>query len=198
MIGYLRGTILRCDEQQLLLDVGGVGYELQLPLSTFEAMRRLGAGATTALYVHTHVREDALQLFGFAAEAERQLFLQLITVSGIGPRLAQTILSGMAAGDLVQALANADLRRLSTISGVGKKTAERLVVELKDKAQGLRATLPAAMPAAGDDELVMALVNLGYRRPSAELAVAQVEKDQADAAFPERLRAALKLLSRTG
>lgn len=197
MIGYLRGTILRLEQQLVLLDVQGVGYELHVPLSTFEPLQQLGAGGNAALHVHTHVREDAIQLFGFFSEIERQLFVLLITVTGIGPRLAQTILSGLAPADLIPALAKADLRLLSSISGVGKKTAERLVLELRDKAQLLAANLPIKVASApADDDLVLALVNLGYRRPAAEQAVAQVEAEAAGRSFAERLRASLKLLSR--
>jgi Holliday junction DNA helicase RuvA len=197
MIGYLRGIVLRCDPQLLLLDVGGVGYEVHVPQSTYDEIVRHGAGAQVAVHVHTHVREDAIQLFGFSTESERQIFLLLLGVTGIGPRLGLTILSGLPPADLTAALAAGDLRRLSSISGVGKKTAERMVVELKEKAQLLAASLPSrpVLPPA-DDDLVTALVNLGYRRSSAEDAVGRLEKAAKDAPFPERLRLALKLLSR--
>jgi holliday junction DNA helicase RuvA len=197
MIGYLRGTILRLEQQLVLLDVQGVGYELHVPLSTLEPLQQLGAGGNASLHVHTHVREDAIQLFGFSSEIERQIFVLLITVTGIGPRLAQTILSGLAPADLLSALAKADLRRLSSVTGVGKKTAERLVLELRDKAQLLAANLPIKTTSAPvDDDLVLALVNLGYKRASAEQAVAQVESEAAGRPFAERLRASLKILSR--
>ncbi len=197
MIGYLRGIVLRCDPQQILLDVGGVGYEVHVPQATYDTVVRLGAGAQVAVHVHTNVREDALQLFGFTTEVERQLFHLLIGVSGIGPKLALTILSGLPPGDLAAAIGGGDLRRLSSISGVGKKTAERMVVELKEKAQLLAASLPSKpiLPTA-DDDLVTALVNLGYRRGAAEDAVARLEKEAKEAPFAERLRLALKLLSR--
>ena len=197
MIGYLRGIILRCDPQLLLLDVGGVGYEVHVPQSTYDTLSRQGAGAQESVHVHTNVREDAIQLFGFGTEVERQIFLLLIGVTGIGPRLALTILSGLPPADLAAALAAGDLRRLTSISGVGKKMAERLVVELKEKAQLLAASLPSRGPLApADDDLVLALVNLGYRRSNAEDAVARLEASTQEAPFAERLRLALKLLSR--
>lgn len=197
MIGYLRGIVLRCDPQLLLLDVGGVGYEVHVPQSTYDEIIRHGAGAQVAVHVHTNVREDAIQLFGFSTETERQIFLLLPGVTGIGPRLGLTILSGLPPADLAAALATGDLRRLSSISGIGKKTAERMVVELKEKAQLLAASLPSrpVLPPA-DDDLVTALVNLGYRRSNAEDAVGRLEKSAKDAPFAERLRMALKLLSR--
>lgn len=197
MIGYLRGIVLRLDPQLLLLDVGGVGYEVHVPQSTYDSVSRQGAGAQVAVHVHTHVREDAIQLFGFSTEVERQIFLLLTGVTGIGPRLGLTILSGLPPADLASALAAGDLRRLTGISGVGKKTAERMVVELKEKAQLLAASLPSRPPvAAADDDLAMALVNLGYRRSAAEDAVARLGKEAQDAPFAERLRLSLKLLSR--
>ena len=197
MIGYLRGIVLRLEPQLVLLDVGGVGYEVHVASATQDVVTRLGAGAQVSLHIHTHVREDAIQLFGFATEVERQLFLLLMGVTGIGPRLALTILSGLPPESLASALAAGDLRRLTAISGVGKKTAERMVVELKEKAQALAAALPAKGPVPpADDDLVLALVNLGYRRANAEDAVARVEADNQEAPFADRLRAALKLLSR--
>lgn len=195
MIGYLRGIVLRLDPQLLLLDVGGVGYEVHVPQATYEAISRQGAGAQVAVHVHTNVREDAIQLFGFGTEVERQIFLLLLGVTGIGPKLGLTILSGLPPADLAAALAAGDLRRLTGISGVGKKTAERMVVELKEKAQLLAASLPTRAPVPpADDDLVTALVNLGYRRTSAEDAVARLGSQ--DGPFADRLRLALKLLSR--
>ncbi len=197
MIGYLRGIVLRSDPQLLLLDVGGVGYEVHVPQATYEAVQRLGAGAQVAVHIHTNVREDAIQLFGFSTEVERQIFLLLIGVTGIGPRLGLTILSGLPPADLAGALAAGDLRRLTAISGIGKKMAERLVVELKEKAQSLAAALPSKTPLEpADDDLVQALVNLGYRRNAAEDAVARLEVESKEAPFADKLRASLKLLSR--
>lgn len=176
--------------------MGGVGYELHIPLSTYYELQGLAAGARVALHVHTHVRDDAIQLFGFSTELERHLFERLIAVSGIGPRLAQTVLSGMSPGDLIAALAGADLKRLSSIPGIGKKTAERMLVELRDKVSDLAATTPAGRPAAADGDLLSALLGLGYKQAAAQRAVAEVTREYPDAELPELLRLSLKRLSR--
>ncbi len=195
MIGYIKGNLLRTSPSQLLVDVQGVGYEVRIPLSTYYEVQKLAPDAAVALFVHTHVREDALALFGFWTERERQIFEKLIAVSGIGPKLAQTVLSGMPPADFLAALAAGDVRRLNSIPGVGKKTAERMVVELKDKVQQLAAELPER-PTAAVGDLVEALVNLGYRRAAAERAVAQVDERSPDLEFADHLKASLKLLSR--
>lgn len=196
MIGYLRGTVQQRAPELVLLDVRGVGYEVHIPLSTYYEIERQDEDAPVGLFIHTHVRDTALQLFGFWTEGEKQLFEKLIAVSGIGPRLAQTILSGMAPADLAKAIMAGDLRRLNSIPGVGKKTAERLIVELKDKVQEVAATSTATTPSAPEDDLLLALLNLGYKRREAERAVATITQEQPEAAFPEQLRATLKLLSR--
>lgn len=199
MIGWLRGTPRRLTPESLLLEVGGVGYLLQVPLSTFYELQKAGEEGPVELWVHTHVREDALELYGFWTPRERTLFEKLIAVSGIGPRLARVILSGMAPEDLLAAIAGGDVARLATIPGIGKKTADRMVLELRDKLQALAAELPEeARPAAGsdDEDLVLALVNLGYRRRQAEEAVSAARRDHSDGAFHEVLRASLKRLSR--
>ena len=195
MIGQLTGTVVRKTPEKVLLDVHGVGYEVHVPISTYLELERLADGATASLHVHTHVREDALALYGFWTERERELFEKLIAVGGIGPRLARVILSGMPPDDLLAALAAGDTARLSTIPGVGKKTAERMVLELKEKVQALAAELPARAVPVGDD-LVSALVNLGYKPSQAERAVALARRDEPEADFPELLRASLKRLSR--
>jgi holliday junction DNA helicase RuvA len=201
MIGYLQGSLLKATPERLLLDVQGVGYEVHVPLSTwYEIEKQGGAGtaANIALFIHTQVREDAIELFGFWTEREKALFEKLITVGGIGPRLARVILSGMAPDDLLGAIANGDLARLGTIPGIGKKTAERMVLELKDKMRELAAELPersAAAPPAGQD-VVSALVNLGYKAAQAERAVADAHREKPDAAFHDLLRASLHRLSR--
>ena len=200
MIGWLAGKVVQAAPDRLILDVGGVGYQVAIPLSTFYELQKADAGATVRLYIHTHVREDALALYGFWTERERELFERLIAVSGIGPRLAQVVLSGMAPDELIAALAAGDVARLVRIPGVGKKTAERMVVELRDKLQALAAQLPAARAAAAsggsDNDLVAALVNLGYKPSLAEGAVGAARKDAPDAAFHELLRLALRRLSR--
>jgi Holliday junction DNA helicase RuvA len=206
MIGMLRGKVWAVTAETVLLDVGGVGYEVHVPVSTLGEVERATARGPASrdaepevrLFVHTHVREDALLLYGFWTEGERRLFQRLIAVSGIGPRLAQVILSGMPAPDLVQAIVGGDLGRLTRIPGVGKKTAERLVLELRDKAREL---LPASSgttvaPPTGADDLVAALVNLGYKAAQAERAVADSRKERPDASFADQLRDALRRLAR--
>ena len=200
MIGYLQGQLLKATPERVLLDVQGVGYEVHVPLSTwYEIEKRGGAGAgKVALFIHTQVREDEIALFGFWTEREKALFEKLIAVGGIGPRLARVILSGMAPDDLLGAIATGDLARLGTIPGIGKKTAERMVLELKDKMRELAAELPersAAAAPAGQD-VVSALVNLGYKAAQAERAVAEAHREKPDAAFHDLLRASLHRLSR--
>jgi holliday junction DNA helicase RuvA len=196
MIGHLQGELIRSTPERLLVDVQGVGYEVHIPLSTWYEVERRG-GERVALFIHTHLREDGIALFGFWTEREKVLFEKLIGVGGIGPRLARVILSGMPPDDLLAAIAGGDVGRLSTIPGVGKKTAERMVLELKDKMRGLAAELPeraAAVPA--DQDVVSALVNLGYKAALAERAVAEVRRERPDAVFHEVLRASLNRLSR--
>jgi len=195
VIAHLRGRILRKAPQELVLDVAGVGYRVTIPLSTFY---RLGEpGAEVSLLTHTHVREDTFALFGFVSASEQALFERLISVAGVGPRLAIGILSGIEAPDLVGALRSGDVTRLTRIPGVGKKTAERLVVELKDKMEGLEGTEPSreGAPTAGQDDLVSALVHLGYSRHEAERGVARALKDGGDDRFEEILRRTLRVLS---
>lgn len=199
MIGYLQGNLLKTGPDRLLLDVQGVGYEVHIPLSTYYEIEKRGAAGRVALYIHTHLREDGIALFGFWTEREKLLFEKLIGVTGIGPRLARVILSGMPSEDLLAALASGDLGRLGTIPGVGKKTAERMILELRDKMRELAAELPdtaAAAAAPADQDVVSALVNLGYKSAQAERAVAEARKDKPDAAFHDLLRASLGRLSR--
>jgi Holliday junction DNA helicase RuvA len=199
MIGYLHGNLLKTAPDRLLLDVQGVGYEVHIPLSTYYEIEKRGTEGV-ALYIHTHLREDGIALFGFWTEREKLLFERLIGVTGIGPRLARVILSGMPPDDLLTALASGDLGRLGTIPGVGKKTAERMILELRDKMRELAAELPetaaSAAAAPADQDVVSALVNLGYKSAQAERAVAEARKDKPDAAFHDLLRASLGRLSR--
>ncbi len=195
MIGFLQGRLLAASPDRVLLDVGGVGYEIHVPLSTFSEIQR-GGGGSVGLYVHTHVRADAIELFGFHTEREKLLFEKLIGVGGIGPRLARVILSGMPPDELIGALASGDAARLATIPGVGKKTAQRMVVELKDKAQKLAADLPLPAAVSPEDDLVQAMVNLGYKPAEAERAVAKARAEHPDGDFQEILKASLKSLSR--
>lgn len=179
----------------MLLDVGGVGYDVQIPLSTYYELEKRGAAERVALFVHTHLREDGIALFGFLTEREKQIFERLIGVTGIGPRLARVILSGMAPDDLIAAIARGDLGRLGTIPGVGKKTAERMILELKEKMLELAADTPVAAE-TGEDDVVSALVNLGYKASQAERAVAEARREKPEGAFHELLRASLNRLSR--
>lgn len=192
MIGHLRGSVLRAAPEAVLIEVGGVGYNVQIPLSTYYELEQVSG--EVALHVYTHVRDDALQLFGFWTAHEKQLFERLIAISGIGPRLAQTILSGMPPGDLAAALTAGDLVRLNAIPGVGKKTAQRMVLELKDKVSDL--ATPRAPLGAADGDVVAALVNLGYRKVAASRAVTAAREEAPDAAFSDLLRASLQRLSR--
>ncbi|MFL6195708.1 MAG: Holliday junction branch migration protein RuvA [Thermoanaerobaculia bacterium] len=197
MIGYLQGTLLKAEPDRLLLDVQGVGYEVHIPLSTwYEVEKR--RNERIRLFVHTHMREDGITLYGFWTEREKQIFGRLIGVSGIGPRLAQVTLSGMPPDDLLSAIARGDLGRLATIPGVGKKTAERMVLELRDKMRELAAGLSeaASEAAPADPDVVSALVNLGYKASQAERAVAEARREKPDAEFNELLRASLNRLSR--
>ena len=196
MIAHVRGRVVRKQPQEVVVDVAGVGYRLTIPLSTFY---RIGeAGSQVTLLTHTHVREDTLALFGFLTAAEQSLFERLIAVSGVGPKLAISILSGIEALDLVPALKASDISRLTRIPGVGKKTAERLSLELKDKMQGLVASEEAASAAAPSsaprEDLVSALVHLGYSRPEAERGVERALAE-GEGRFEELLRRSLRVLS---
>jgi len=198
VISHLRGRLLSLTPELAVVDVHGVGYAVSLPLPTYYELQKLPGAAEVSLFVHTHVREDALALYGFWTERERALFERLITVSGVGPRLARAILSGLPPEVLLAALAAGDVARLTRIPGVGKKTAERLVLELREKAAELEAAPAAASPThePDDEDLLVALVNLGYRRPDAERALADVRRESAGAGVPELLRMALKRLAR--
>lgn len=196
MIAQVRGRLLRKGPQEAVVDVGGIGYRVTIPLSTFYRIGEPGAEVT--LLTHTHVREDVLALFGFLTAAEQALFERLIAVSGVGPRLAISILSGIEAPDLVAALRSSDVPRLTRIPGVGRKTAERLVVELKDKMQGLVAAeepAPSGPAATAKEDVVSALLHLGYSRPEAERGVERALKDGGEGRFEDLLRRTLRILS---
>jgi Holliday junction DNA helicase RuvA len=197
VIAHLRGRVLRKSPQEVVLDVGGVGYRVAIPVSTFY---RLGEeGDELSLRIHTQVREDTLALFGFLTAAEQEIFEKLIAVAGVGPKLAVSILSGIEVTDFVSALRSNDLARLTRIPGVGKKTAERLVLELKDKLSAVLVGEPAAAaptPAASPkDDLLSALANLGYSRPEVERAVDRALKANSDGRFEDLLRAALQMVA---
>ena len=195
MIAHIRGQLLYKTPNYVVVDCGGVGYELWISVTTFTELGEVGA--EVRLHVHTHVREDALQLFGFHEVTEKLLFEKLLTISGIGPKLAITVLSGIAADRLVAAIRGGDHGTLTKIPGIGKKTAERVVLELKDKLEGLAGTAPAsasATPSLGAtaEDVLSALVNLGYPRPIAQKAVESAAKDPAVSGDFEKLfRAAM-------
>jgi len=172
MIAHLRGKLISKHPNQAVVEAGGVGYEVNISIPTFSAMPALGA--EVALHVHTHVREDALSLFGFLRSEEKQLFEKLISVSGIGPRLAITILSGMPADAMVAAIRGNDVAALTRIPGIGKKTAERMVLELRDKLEAFGVAAVAAAASPVEEDVISALVNLGYQRPLAERALARL------------------------
>ena len=193
MIGRITGTLLEKRPPQLLVDVAGVGYEIDVPMSTFYHLPANGARVT--LHTHLIVREDAHLLYGFGSEEERQLFRQLLKISGVGAKMALAVLSGMSAADLAQAVALQDVGRLTKVPGIGKKTAERLVLELRDKiATGISVPgAPAAAPTPGSDVL-NALLALGYNDREAQWAIKQLPPE---AAVSDAIRQALKLLSKT-
>jgi Holliday junction DNA helicase RuvA len=192
MIAWLRGRLLEKHPTRVIVETAGVGYELHVPLSSFSAIGEPGGEVT--LRVHTHVREDAIQLFGFSTPLELALFERLLGVSGIGPRLALAALSGMAPGELAAAVVEGQVARLVGVPGIGRKTAERIVLELRDKLGDLAVAEPPSPGAAMRADLVSALVNLGYHRPAAEKAAERAL--QSSGAFEEALREALGSLTR--
>ncbi len=197
MIAWLRGRLLEKHPNQVVIEVGGVGYDLAIPISTFSLLP--DPGAEVALHVHTHVREDVLALFGFHSREEKALFERLITVSGIGPRLAVSVLSGLPLAELVAAIRSGAVDQLVRIPGVGRKTAERIVVELRDKLEGLAGSEPARPVASGalapvEQEVLSALINLGCARPAAEKAVLKAKAQGAPAEFEPLFRRALEFV----
>ncbi len=192
MIGSLRGSLREKTPEYVIVDVGGVGYQVYLPLPSFYEIGELGG--EVVLRIYTHVRDDALRLYGFKDLPQQRLFEHLISVAGIGPKLAVTILSGMDTDLLIGAIVNADIARLSTIPGVGKKTAERMALELKEKVEGLVPVTAAAGPRGVRNDVLSALENLGYRPRDAERALDKVE-DPADQ-FEDLLKQTLRVLAR--
>ena len=200
MIAFLRGRILDKQPNLLIVDVQGVGYQVNVPLSTFYDAGDVGA--EVSLRIHTHVREEALQLYGFLTTLEQQIFERLIAISGIGPKLAVAVLSGIEPAELVGAIHRSDLARLTAIPGVGRKTAERMVLELKDRLAHLAAPvgIGAPLPESADQrlraDLLSALQNLGYHRPAAEKAVESTLNAPTEPSFEQALRSALRELMR--
>ena len=197
MIARLSGTVLDLRTDRLVLDVAGVGYDLAIPLGTFSALPP--AGEKTSVYVHMHVREDALSLFGFATTQEKYVFERLISVSGVGPKVALTVLSGLPLPDLVRAIATQNARVLATIPGIGKKLAERLGLELKEKLSGFGAEMGASggvRKTSAVDDAIGALENLGYKLVQAEQAVEKAVRDVGADDLNKILQAALKSMAR--
>jgi len=197
VIARLRGRLLEKQPNRVVVDVNGVGYDLFVPLSTFYGLG--DAGSDVVLRVHTHVREDALLLYGFATELEQQLFERLIGVSGIGPKVALAVLSGIEPPELIRAIERADIARLTAIPGVGKKTSERLVLELKDclpKVPAAVATAGVVVESSLRDDVLSALINLGYHRPLAERAVDRAVVTVPNEGFEHTLKQALRELAK--
>ncbi len=190
MIAYLRGRLLEKRPNQVIVDVNGVGYDVQIPVSTFSHLGE--SGAEVKLYIYTHVREDTLALYGFLASKDKILFERLISVSGIGPRLAITLLSGLDTEELSAAIRRGEVQRLIRVPGVGRKTAERLILELRDKLGPVDAATLG--PAGIDEEVISALLNLGCARPAAAAAVDKARQNGAPEDFEPLFRAALSLV----
>lgn len=206
MIAHLSGTLLSKQATSVILDVAGVGYEVTIPLSTFYDLE--DAGSKVQLRIYTHVREDALQLYGFKSVRERELFLRLISVSGVGPKLGITLLSGMSADEIIASIRTNNLARLTLVPGIGRKTAERLVVELRDKVATLSSpemeeelgaepgtTVPPTEDTMRADAL-SALLNLGYQRSAAEKAVGAAMSEGGDLSVESILRSSLRKLAK--
>lgn len=189
MIAHIRGKLLSKRPNQAIVETGGVGYDLTITVPTFSDLP--STGSEVALHVHTHVREDAIALFGFLRPGEKQLFEKLISVSGIGPKLAITVLSGMAVESMVGAIRSNDVAQLTKIPGIGKKTAERMVLELRDKLESFAAAPAAAPVTAVEEDVISALENLGYQRAIAERAVSAAANGASGASFDELFRKAL-------
>jgi Holliday junction DNA helicase RuvA len=199
MIGHIRGILLEKHPNEVIVDVQGVGYLVTIPVSTFSSLPE--TGTEVKLRIHTHVREDALLLFGFLTQDEKLLFERLISVSGVGPKMGITVLSGLPVADLVTSIRTGNLQQLTRVPGIGKKTAERLVVELRDKLDliaGKPATSSAAVPvvplSAIDEDVLSALINLGCPRPAAEAAIKKARAAGAPDAFEPLFRRALELV----
>ena len=196
MIAQLRGVLIEKHPNQAVVETGGVGYDVTIPVSTFTHLP--DAGAEVRLRIHTHVREDALSLYGFLTSDEKALFERLISVSGIGPTLAVKILSGLAAPDLILSIRRGEVEKLVKLPGVGKKTAERMVLELRDKLPAVTGEEPAAPPAEAlspvDQDVLSALLNLGCARAQAEAAVRKAKAAGATAEFEPLFRRALELV----
>jgi holliday junction DNA helicase RuvA len=196
VIAHLRGTLMAKHPNQAVVETAGIGYDVTITVPTFSGLPSLGSNV--ALHIHTHVREDVIALYGFLHPDEKQLFERLMTVNGIGPKLAITILSGMAADEMVKAIRDNDVARLTRIPGIGKKTAERMVLELRDKLAFAGAGDLTVIPSltAVEEDVLSALQNLGYQRANAEKAVTTVSKNGKGETFEAMFREALAMLSK--
>ena len=194
MIAHLRGRLIAKHPNQAIVEAGGVGYDVNITVPTFSDLP--APGVEVALHIHTHVREDMIALYGFLRGEEKQLFEKLITVSGIGPKLAVTILSGMATADMVGAIRTNDFAQLTRIPGIGKKTAERMCVELRDKLEGFGAAQPVVSHSVVEEDVISALSNLGFQRALAEKAVERAVQSAGRENFDAIFRAALGTLSK--
>jgi Holliday junction DNA helicase RuvA len=206
MIAHLSGRLLSKEPNSVIVDVSGVGYEVSIPLSTFYELEN--EGSNVQLRIYTHVKEDALQLFGFKTTRERELFVNFISVSGIGPKIGIALLSGMSADELIASIKNNNLARLTLIPGVGRKTAERLIVDLREKMTSLAAAqgevdaaagIDASIPSSQDDvrsQALSGLLNLGYQKSAAEKAIDRALSEDGDATVESVLRRGLRKLAR--
>ena len=200
MIAHLKGILFKKTTQSIIIDVGGVGYEVSVPLSTFYSLPE--TDEMVSLQIHTHVKDDSLTLFGFNTSLEKALFLMLVSVSGIGPKLSVNILSGMGPQDLLGAIAHGDAIRLQAIPGIGKKTAERIALELKDRASKALVEMdisPMPLPQGEDrrtmDDALSALMNLGYPPKSATMAIERAKSRVKEMTLEDLIREALRILS---
>jgi Holliday junction DNA helicase RuvA len=191
VIAHLRGRLAQKDTARVVVDVNGVGYEVFIPLTTFTSLP--AAGSDVSIDIHTHVREDVIALYGFSTRRERSIFEKLMTISGIGPKLAVTILSGGSVEDLIGAIKRGDLARLTAIPGVGRKTAERIILELKDKLQDFAEAAPKA---SVEVDVLSALENLGYNRALAESAIRRAVDGERDPAFDVLFKRSLQILTK--
>jgi Holliday junction DNA helicase RuvA len=194
MIAHLRGNLVAKHPNQAIVECGGVGYDVVITVPTFSDLPQ--PGSEVALFIHTHVREDQLALFGFLRPEEKKLFEKLLLVSGIGPKLAVTILSGMPASDMVGSIRSNDVARLTKIPGIGKKTAERMVLELKDKLEEFTAAPAPPQVTPLEDDVISALMNLGYQRPAAERALSIAARGATSGGFDKLFRESLAVLSK--
>jgi Holliday junction DNA helicase RuvA len=193
MIGYLTGKIIAAKPTQILLDVSGVGYEIRISINTFE---RISGKEVVSLFIHTHVKEDAITLFGFYSEAEKEMFELLISINGVGPKSALSLLSGISTDDLKQAIVTSNVERMIAVPGIGRKTAERLILELKNKVRDIKEEGIAPSKPSLQKEAVAALSTLGYNLASSEKAVNKILSEISDCSLEELIKRSLKELNR--